>query len=127
MRIRNNPNHFYKSTEEEAAGGLFEGDLFSDTPALRESSIQPAVENDSDDDLGGGWDGMGGNSDRSRYVFYLPFFINRIALKALRKAILPARNPLRTSIALPLLIPPRILKVNLSLRTKDILSIFVDY
>lgn len=48
---------------QEPAAGLFEGDLFADAP-LPQSSM-PMNDNDSDDDMGAGWDDMGAHSTAS--------------------------------------------------------------
>lgn len=55
---------FMCQNAEEPAAGLFEGDLFADEP-LPQSSM-PMNENDSDDDMGAGWDDMGAHSTASR-------------------------------------------------------------
>lgn len=62
-------NSFFFFSLLEPAAGLFEGDLFGDAPL--EPTIppqpEPMIDNDSDDDLDGGWVG-GPPSTAPRFV-----------------------------------------------------------
>lgn len=59
----------------EPAAGLFEGDLFGEAPLEPAPTLQPEpmIDNDSDDDMDGGWVG-GPPSTAPRYLKQISFF-----------------------------------------------------